>query len=287
MKLGMVWYHLALEGRCLTMKVTAGQQDIAASAGNVAGILPFPVMQLLAEAVATCQPDDWPAARNQIIQCLAHPHYRRLAADFLDTWRASDPHLSAQAIAMALLTAAHAQESHRRSQSLELVWTGPDAGGGPFRRTEQAVLQVLDSAEERITLVSYAVYRIPRVRQSLVRAAARGVRITVILETPSKCEGQSEYDTLQALGSEVASCATLYYWPESHRPKGDNDKHAILHVKCAVADGRWLFLSSANLTEQAFTINMELGLLLTGGLLPGQVEQQFERLIGTGVLERV
>jgi hypothetical protein len=25
------------------------------------------------------------------------------------------------------------------------------------------------------------------------------------------------------------------------------------HVKCAVADGRWLFLSSANLTENAFT----------------------------------
>ena len=188
---------------------------------------------------------------------------------------------------MALLTAAHGEETHRQSQSLELVWTGPDGGGGPFRHTEQAVLQVLDSASKRITLVSYAVYRIPRVRESLVRAAGRGVRIKVILETPNKCEGQNEYDTLQALGSEVASCATVYFWPECHRPKGDNDKHGILHVKCAVADGRWLFLSSANLTEQAFTINMELGLLLTGGLLPGQVEQQFDRLIGTGVLERV
>ena len=42
---------------------------------------------------------------------------------------------------------------------------------------------------------------------------------------------------------------------------------------------------AANLTEQAFTINMELGLLLTGGTLPGQVEEQFDRLIGTGILE--
>jgi hypothetical protein len=32
---------------------------------------------------------------------------------------------------------------------------------------------------------------------------------------------------------------------------------------------------------------MELGLLLTGGPLPGQVEQQFDRLIGEGVLEKV
>lgn len=269
------------------MKMTAGQQDIATCAGKLAAILPFPVMQLLAEAVATCQPSDWPTARNQVVPCLSHPHYRSLAADFLDAWRASEPQLPAQAVAMALLTAAHTEETHRKSQSLELVWTGPDGGGGPFRHTEQAILQVLDSAKERITLVSYAVYRIPHVRESLVRAAARGVRINVILETPNKCEGQNEYDTLQALGSEVASCATVYYWPESHRAKGDNDKRGILHVKCAVADGRWLFLSSANLTEQAFTINMELGLLLTGGTLPGQVEAQFDRLIGMGILEKV
>ena len=76
---------------------------------------------------------------------------------------------------MALLTAAHAEEMHRKSQSLELVWTGPDGGSGPFRHTEQAILQVLDSAKERITLVSYAVGRIPHVRDSLVRAAGRGV----------------------------------------------------------------------------------------------------------------
>jgi phosphatidylserine/phosphatidylglycerophosphate/cardiolipin synthase-like enzyme len=269
------------------MKMTTGQQDIATCAGKLAAILPFPVMQLLAEAVATCQPNDWPTARNQVVQCLSHPYYRSLAADFLDSWRASEPQLPAQAVVMALLTAAHAEETHRKNQSLDLVWTGPDGGGAPLRHTEQAILQVLDSAEERITLVSYAVYRIPHVRESLVRAAGRAVRIKVILETPNKCEGQNEYDTLQALGSEVASCATVYYWPESHRPKGDNDKHGILHVKCAVADARWLFLSSANLTEQAFTINMELGLLLTGGPLPGQVEQQFDRLIGEGVLEKV
>lgn len=48
-----------------------------------------------------------------------------------------------------------------------------------------------------------------------------------------------------------------------------------------------MFLSSANLTEYAFTINMELGLLVTGGKLPEQVEQHFERLITAGTLLRV
>ena len=120
-----------------------------------------------------------------------------------------------------------------------------------------------------------------------MRAAHRGVRINVIVETPNKIEGQDEYDTIQALGDQVASVSTVYYWPEEKRAQDDGGKAGILHVKCAVADGRWLFLSSANLTEYAFTINMELGLLVTGGPLPCQVEEQFDRLIGMGVLETI
>jgi hypothetical protein len=75
--------------------------------------------------------------------------------------------------------------------------------------------------------------------------------------------------------------------PLEKRPRDENGKPGILHVKCAVADGRWLFLSSANLTEYAFTINMELGLLVTGGNLPRQVQEHFDRLIEAGVLARV
>src|SRR5207248_547231 len=99
---------------------------------------------------------------------------------------------------------------------------------------------------------------------ALNRAAGRGVRINVILETPHKLQGQNEYNTLHALGPEVATCASVYYWPQEKR-QHHSDKPGTLHVKCAVADGRWLFLSSANLTEYAFSINMELGVLVTGG----------------------
>jgi len=59
------------------------------------------------------------------------------------------------------------------------------------------------------------------------------------------------------------------------------------HFGGGLADGLWLFLSSANLTEYAFSINMELGMLITGGNLPSQVAANFDRLIEMGVLERV
>jgi phosphatidylserine/phosphatidylglycerophosphate/cardiolipin synthase-like enzyme len=131
------------------------------------------------------------------------------------------------------------------------------------------------------------VYRIPNVCEALVRAARRGVQINVIVETPDKLEGENEYNTLRALGDDVAACAAVYFWPKENRGQDDKGKVGILHVKCAVADGRWLFLTSANLTEYAFTINMELGVLVTGGKLPGQVERHFERLIEVGAFLRV
>ena len=51
-----------------------------------------------------------------------------------------------------------------------------------------------------------------------------------------------------------------------------------------VADGHWLFLSSANLTEYALSLNMELGVLIRGGPLPRQVEDHFSGLIAAGEL---
>lgn len=54
-----------------------------------------------------------------------------------------------------------------------------------------------------------------------------------------------------------------------------------------MADGEWLFLSSANLTQQVFTINMELGMLVRSGTMPKRVEQQFEKLIQKGQLRQV
>jgi hypothetical protein len=48
-----------------------------------------------------------------------------------------------------------------------------------------------------------------------------------------------------------------------------------------------IFLSSANLTEFAFNLNMELGVLIKGGSLPIAVETHFRTLIATGYSESI
>jgi phosphatidylserine/phosphatidylglycerophosphate/cardiolipin synthase-like enzyme len=259
------------------------ERVIVESAYALVCSLPSSTVEAVATAILTCAEG---SLRAEISKRVAHHQHRDLALAFVDRWRHEVKELDARTVAVALQSAALSEQTHRDSQSVELVWTGPDTEQ-TFRRTEQAILQVLDGAKSCITLVSFAVYRIPNVGKALVRAAKRGVRLTVILETPDKIEGEGEYSTIKALGQEVAACSTVYFWPKENRPVGENNKVGILHVKCAVADGEWLFLSSANLTQQAFTINMELGMLVRGGTIPRRVEQQFERLVQSGQLKPV
>src|SRR5690606_38908255 len=190
-------------------------------------------MQSLAGAVRNCDPSDWPTCRAKIVHGIPQPHYRSLATTFLDAWRGQAPVVSSEAVALALLTAAHAEKSHREHQSVEPVWTGPEIGVIPLRRTEQAILQVIDSATKRITVVSYAVYNIPRICEALVRAADRGCSINVVVETPDRLETQNTYNTLAALGPSVSSRCSVYLWPLEKRQKDTSGKPGILHVKCA------------------------------------------------------
>ena len=257
---------------------------LAEAVTDLADSLPSETMELLSKVILNSP--GAVEASHRLNRDMPHPHYADLARRFLGVWQEECTDVPSKAVCSAILAAAQSAQRHRESQSVELVWTGPGPETVPFRRTEQAVLQVLDSAKRRITLVSYAVYKIPNICEALVRAARRGVRINVIVETPDRIESQNEYSTLKALGDEVASCSTVFYWPQEERGVHDGGKLGILHVKCAAADGRWLFLSSANLTEYAFTVNMELGVLITGGESPGHVEAHFDRMISSGLLRR-
>jgi len=263
--------------------VNPALERMAAAAQGVAATLPLDVVRSVASALADAP--TLAAARALVSRCTPHPDFAAKVDRFLvecERLHGASP----MAASWALLAAAVTEEEARSRQVIHPVWTGPEVDHLPFRRTEQAILEVLDSAQRRITLVSYAVYSIPRIRDALVRAAARGVETRVIVETPDRLEGEREYSTLRALGSEVAACASVYYWPREARPH-EGAKVGSLHVKCAVADGTYAFISSANLTEYAFTINMELGVLVRGGPLPGVVEGRFGRLIERGLLQRI
>ncbi len=257
---------------------------IIEAALKLAGKLPGDVIEQAAQIISAHGVVE---ARTRIADSIPHPHNRSLCHGFFQDWRAKAPGVSSAEVAIALRTAACSQRSREADQSVEIVWTGPRSEQVSFRHTEQAILQVLNSAQSRILLVSYAVYSIPNIQDAVVRAAKRGVKITVVVETPDKLDVQNEYSTLQALGEDVARCSVVYYWPKEKRKADGSGKLGILHVKCVVGDGRWLFLSSANLTKYAFSLNLELGVLITGGHAPQRIERMFQNLISEGVFVAV
>jgi phosphatidylserine/phosphatidylglycerophosphate/cardiolipin synthase-like enzyme len=156
-----------------------------------------------------------------------------------------------------------------------------------LRRTEQALLQVIDAARCELLIVSFAVYKIDAIIEALIRAFERGVRLRICVEAPEPSGQRMAYDTIAALGPDVGQRAAIYIWPRGQRQVGPNGKPGSLHAKLAVADDTQLFISSANLTGYAMNLNMELGVLIQGGRLPGQVAAHFAALIREGVLVRV
>lgn len=191
-----------------------------------------------------------------------------------------------RAVGLAI-AAARERERAARRQRVSVVWTGPETPAIAMRRTAQALLELIAMARRRLIVVSFAVYKASEVAAALAVAAGRGCEVAIVLESEAESGGRVTYEMSRALGSEVAQHATLYTWPSDQRPDVGAGKRASLHAKCAVADGERLLVSSANLTEYAFTKNIEIGLLVEGGEVPQRVQAHLDALIDNGTLSRI
>jgi PLD-like domain len=73
----------------------------------------------------------------------------------------------------------------------------------------------------------------------------------------------------------------------SHTPGVPTSPTGVLHAKAVLADDRWVFITSANLTAAAWDQNIELGLLTEDPLLATQIARHFETLIARRLLVRL
>lgn len=182
---------------------------------------------------------------------------------------------------------AQAQADQQRAQRIELVWTGPRPANTPaLRRLDQALYDLVLNARRHILLVTFAAAKITRLKTALSDAAARGVNIQLILEFEQESGGQLSHDALAAFAGSIEHRAAIYYWPLERREKNAAGKPGKLHAKCAVVDDAVL-VSSANLTDDAFNRNIEMGVLLRAPALAAQLRGHFEGLIEIRVLRAI
>jgi phosphatidylserine/phosphatidylglycerophosphate/cardiolipin synthase-like enzyme len=166
----------------------------------------------------------------------------------------------------------------RNRRRAELLWTGPAPGGHvAARRIDQILYDLIGRARREVLLVTFAAHKITRLAGALSEALDRGVTVRLILEFEETSGGQLSMDAIQAFPANIRHSAQILYWPLEKRDRNALGRPAKLHAKAAIVDDE-LVLSSANLTDDAFNRNLELGVLLRDDELLRQVRAHFDGL---------
>jgi phosphatidylserine/phosphatidylglycerophosphate/cardiolipin synthase-like enzyme len=239
---------------------------------EVARTLPLEQVEVVASFL-----DAWDeptgAALGQLHKLVPNPGFATQADALGRSWSETIG-VSGGAVALALRATALAVERARNEERIETVWTGPTTKAVPLRQTLGVLLQVVKASRERLVVVSFAAYKVAKVVEAMLAASEHGVKIAVVID-----EGTDAANAFTAL----TGVAELYCWPAAGTvlPNGATVR---MHVKAAVADDHTALVGSANLTGQALSENMELGLLVEGGEVPRQLDAHFRSLIASEIL---
>jgi phosphatidylserine/phosphatidylglycerophosphate/cardiolipin synthase-like enzyme len=216
---------------------------------------------------------------DQIAEAVPQPDYARLADKLVRSWR-SRADVTAGELAAMLRGGAAARASARHESRVEVVWTGPDTSEVPSRSTEAVVLEIVDASRHQLLLVTYAAFRYKPLVEALQVAHSRGVRTTVLVETREGANAFLSTEPAEAFSGIPG--VTLFEWPLAERQPG-RSRSRRLHAKLVVADRDVAFVTSANLTGNGIEENLECGLLVSGGSIPGQLADHVAALTRRGV----
>ena len=177
---------------------------------------------------------------------------RGLLSALVDAWRVNP--IDPKELSALVLGAVAGYGRAKTEQELELVWTGPAGPTIATRRTEQALIEVIDASVKRLFVASFVAYSVPGVMKAFERAIARGVQLSMLLEPSEEDGGGISFDVIGKMKAALPT-ARVYSWAK----KEERFYGGKVHAKIAVADETLCFVSSANLTGHAMERNMEAG----------------------------
>ena len=258
--------------------------DLALAIRRAVAELPANQLHKLARALAAY---DAPTAlaRHAVINTVPTAIFRHHAAALCMAWAGEAPAPGGGSLALAVRAAADAVADARGEQQVSVVWTGPATYEVPVRATSAVLTDVIAEATRELIVVSFAAYKVAGVVEALRSTAGQGATVRLVLESVADSKGKLTHDAKLAFDT-LAEDVEFYVWPAELR-ETSNGVHAAMHAKCAVADGRIAFVTSANLTGAALTENMELGLVVRGGDVPRRIAAHFNALISSGDLRSV
>lgn len=139
------------------------------------------------------------------------------------------------------------------------------------------------SAQKELLIVSFVVFKIPEILELLNKALKRDVSITCVFESPKESGSKITFQGFDDFDDAILKQIKILVWDKDMRPVSTDGKTDTLHAK--VADRKVSFISSANLTVNAMTMNMELGVLVYGQDKAKEIVEHFEQLFTEGILK--
>lgn len=252
-------------------------EELLDAVAAIVGLISPEKVKAIATRIRHTDPTKAAAALSGV---LGTPMASVVVERLVEAWRRTT--IKADELALMLLASSHVIAKAAREQSTELVWTGPTTPFVSARRTEQALLQVIDFARSTLFITSFVAYDVSSIVAALNAASGRGVSISMLLESSQEHGGSISMDVIGKMRSQVPA-ARLYGWLD----KTDEFADGRVHAKVAVADGKVCFITSANLTGYAMERNMEAGILVSGGQIPSTLDEHLRALVNIGVVSPV
>jgi hypothetical protein len=183
-------------------------------------------------------------------------------------------------------------EHSRSRDSLDLVWTGPEAGGIANRDTGVVVRELFHTASKSVMIAGYAVSQGHLIFEVLAQRMDEfpelHVRMYLDVRRP---EGNftSQAQIVRRFAARFkeknwrgSRLPEIYYDPRSSEL--DPSRRASLHAKCIVVDEALAFVSSANFTQAAQRKNIEVGVLIRSKSFAVTLSSHFQMLSAAGLL---
>ena len=138
------------------------------------------------------------------------------------------------------------------------------------RDIERAYLAALRTARDEILIATAYFFPGVRFRRALISAAARGVRVTLLLQ--ARVEYRLLHYASRALYGQLLSVGVAIQ--EYHR--------SFLHAKVAVIDSRWATVGSSNIDPYSFLMSREANVFVRDPAFAGELRVELLAMIDAG-----
>lgn len=226
-------------------------------------------------------PDTWTESRL----VAAHPGagLAPRAALLLASWKATDPQPPGQALALALEAASTRYETDLAVHHVEIAVSGPVSDAVPIRLTASVAIQVIRAATSTLLVTSYAAFGIQEIVSEIKAAADRGVSVDLVFETARSSGGRLHGgDDGRTAFHELRFHPDVHLWQWANNERqGSGGRRGSMHAKVIAADRGTVLIGSANLTDNAYSDNLEIGAVIRDPTAVASLVDHFRTLMNS------